>query len=81
MAIHTEHDSIGSSGLADGCPRCDEHAEHPFWGLDDSNLGSLVFRIDNDLTPRSDNERRAMYLVREALHMAERVARVRKVGK
>lgn len=60
MASHTFHPDTHEHGLADGCPRCDEHAERPWVGLDAENLENLRDRIANALPARSDNEARAM---------------------
>lgn len=35
---HSYHLDIASHGLSPGCPRCEEHAEHPERGLDSVNL-------------------------------------------
>ena len=42
MSTHTIHEDISSHGLADGCPRCAEHAEDPIRDLDRGNLRDLV---------------------------------------
>lgn len=41
MTIHTIHGPITQYGLADDCPRCQEHAANPLEGLDASNIGRL----------------------------------------
>lgn len=38
---HTDHPDVHTHGLADGCPRCEEHAENPT-SLDARMLGALV---------------------------------------
>mgnify|MGYP001610228943 CR=1 FL=1 len=63
---HVFHPDSHSHGLADGCPRCAEHAEDLI-SLDDDNLTvlyrrTLAFERDDDIAavPRSDTEGRAM---------------------
>jgi len=75
MAAHNHPASIRERGLADGCPRCEEHAKEPFEGLDDENLNNLLARELGELTPRSKNEAYAMSEVRKAIHMARRIQR------
>ena len=41
---HTIHPDSHEHGLADDCPRCAEHAEHPLTSLDARNLRTLVER-------------------------------------
>lgn len=60
MTTHTFHPDSHTHGLADDCPRCAEHAEHPTRSLDDANFAALVDRYMRDLPPRSENERKAM---------------------
>lgn len=60
MTVHTSHPPSHTHGLADDCPRCAEHAEHPFESLDTVNLRELLYRVNLDLPARSGNERRAM---------------------
>lgn len=64
---HTFHPPTIDAGLADGCPRCDEHAAHPLESLDSANLRQLWDRMigleyqdDDACRPRSENEGRAM---------------------
>ena len=71
MSAHIAHPSIRENGLADGCPRCGEHAEYPFEGLDNGNLQVLIDRIENEARPRGTNEARAMGKVRTAIIYAE----------
>jgi hypothetical protein len=66
MATHTLHPDSHTHGLADGCPRCEEHAEHPTWTLDEANLAALRERVEKGLGARSDNEARAMRNLAEA---------------
>jgi len=73
MVTHTPHPDSHGHGLADGCPRCDEHAERPFDSLDDDNLRALVLRVRDDLPGRSNNEMLAMRRVRDALLVARRL--------
>lgn len=42
MASHGPHPDSHTHGLADGCPRCQEHAEHPERGLDRDNIRRLL---------------------------------------
>lgn len=60
MATHTLHPDVHQYGLADDCPRCDQHAEHPLVSLDEQNITMLKLRIIEGWTPRSKNEARAM---------------------
>ncbi len=75
MSSHTQHGSIHEEGLADNCPRCDEHAARPFDGLDDGNMENLIAMVVNDLPSRSDNERLAMYKVEGAMRLARALRR------
>lgn len=70
MSAHTVHPSIRENGLADGCPRCSEHAERPFHGLDDGNMESLIDRIVGQGQPRGTNEAIAMAHMKDAMAMA-----------
>lgn len=58
--IHTWHPDTHTHGLADGCPRCDQHAEHPEASLDRQNQALLRLRIEKGLPARSANEAKAM---------------------
>jgi len=60
MATHSVHPDTHTHGLADGCPRCDEHAEEPLQGLDNENLGVLIHRLATGRLARSANEGKAM---------------------
>lgn len=71
MATHSDHPSIRDNGLADNCPRCKEHAEYPFEGLDAGNLESLIDRIADVTGPRSVNEDDAMRVVSKAMGKAQ----------
>ena len=73
MSSHSYHPDTHTNGLADKCPRCQEHAERPFNSLDDENLQNLVDRIRHDLEPRSFNESLAMLTVRRALSRLEKM--------
>lgn len=42
MATHTPHPDSHTHGLQAGCPRCEEHAEHPERSLDDENKKRLL---------------------------------------
>ncbi len=41
---HTPHPDPHTHGLADDCPRCAEHAENPWYTLDQRNLRAIVDR-------------------------------------
>lgn len=71
MTMHTEHPSIPDNGLDDSCPRCAEHAERPFQGLDHRNLSGLIYRVQTVERPRTTNEAIAMAKVRDAIAYAE----------
>jgi hypothetical protein len=60
VIIHTFHPDTHTHGLADGCPRCTEHAQHPEASLDDRNLAELRIRLKYGLEARSSNESIAM---------------------
>ncbi|KKL26925.1 hypothetical protein LCGC14_2390350 [marine sediment metagenome] len=70
MSVHIAHPSIRENGLADGCPRCGEHAEYPFEGLDDGNLDNLINRVVDKETPRSTQEAIAMAKASDAMTKA-----------
>lgn len=71
VATHNDHPSIRDSGLADGCPRCKEHAEYPFEGLDSGNMESLIDRIADGTDSRSVNEDDAMRVISKAMGRAQ----------
>ena len=73
MSVHTFHPDSHEHGLADGCPRCEEHAAHPFESLDQRNLRVLIARERDGLPPRSENEARAMEIVGTVRRQAERL--------
>jgi len=60
MASHSLHPDSHTHGLADDCPRCDEHAEEPLQGLDHENIGALAYRLATGRLARSANEGKAM---------------------
>lgn len=70
MIAHNVHPSIRENGLANGCPRCHEHAGMPFLGLDDGNMRDLIVRIEARIPPRSTNEAIAMARVKDAMATA-----------
>lgn len=76
MTIHTQHPSISEHGLADGCPRCKEHGEHPFEGLDDTNIERLIDRIADEADSRSISEDNAMRVVGKAILRANALYRL-----
>ncbi|HSE44886.1 MAG TPA: hypothetical protein VLA89_06115 [Gemmatimonadales bacterium] len=67
MSAHTYHPDSHENGLADDCPRCEEHAENPILSLDNENLHELVRRVVAGEKGRSRNESAAMDNVRRAL--------------
>ena len=73
MASHTLHPDTHTDGLADGCPRCDQHAVHPLESLDETNITALKLRVLDNLPPRSDNERLAMRKVKAAIEAAPHI--------
>ena len=75
MTVHSAHPATHENGLQDGCPRCAEHADRPFDGLDDRNLGNLIARVRAKEPPRSVNEDNAMRVVWRAIGRAERLTR------
>lgn len=42
MTMHSLHPDSHEHGLADDCPRCAEHAEHPIRTLDRENLRRIM---------------------------------------
>ena len=74
MSTHTIHPDTHEHGLADGCPRCAEHAERPLDGLDQKNIASLIARVRGHEEPRSANEYRAMYQLEKAIMGARKIA-------
>lgn len=70
MTTHSVHPGSHEYGLADDCPRCDEHAHDPMRGLDAPNLAELVRRVADDITPRSENEAIAMRNVKQVMDQA-----------
>lgn len=77
MSSHTYHPDTHEFGLADGCPRCAEHAERPLDSLDSANLAALVERVRNEEEPRSANEAIAMRRVGAALAHADKLRKLR----
>jgi len=73
MVAHTKHPDSHSHGLADWCPRCDEHAEHPFDSLDDENLKTLILKVRLNDEPRSRNEADAMYYIGKAMRISDKI--------
>lgn len=69
MVTHTIHPDSHEFGLADGCERCDQHAESPLQSLDDDNLLAIYDRVARKLDARSGNERAAMNVVEGALRL------------
>lgn len=76
MSSHTVHPDTHDSGLADDCPRCDEHAQHPFESLDDTNLLNLLSRVNLDLPARSGNERKAMDVIKDTIRHYDRIVQL-----
>lgn len=76
MTTHTAHGRIATTGLADDCDRCTEHASHPFYSLDDNNLRRLVQMARSDELPLTRNDRIALAQVRDVMAKAQRLARV-----
>ena len=83
MSTHSPHPDSHDHGLADNCPRCAEHAEHPFESLDDDNLWALIERtkswMRDEEFPRSDNETTAMRIVETAIRQARVIERLSSV--
>ena len=79
MSSHTYHPSIHEHGLADGCPRCAEHAETPWLSLDNENLEALVRRTQKwrrdpfAARPRTENEHKAMRKIEQHLRILDRI--------
>ena len=73
MTAHIVHPRIREYGLADGCPRCAEHAEAPWNTLDDRNLADLAERAVWRSPVRSHTEGLALDRVRELCRAYHRV--------
>ena len=71
MTIHNAE--LHGDYLLDGCPRCDEHAEHPLWRLSRENVTKLLARIERREPHRSLNEGKAMARIQDAIVLAERL--------
>ena len=74
MSTHSLHPSTHEHGLADDCPRCAEHAEHPLDSLDLENQRNLLQRVNLDLPARSENEAQAMHNLERAMRESERLS-------
>jgi hypothetical protein len=61
---------VGQYGLADGCPRCAEHAEHPLLSLDRRVLASLIDRVRQGRPAFSENDAVALGKVRDIIEGA-----------
>lgn len=73
MSMHTFHPFSHEHGLADGCPRCEEHATHPFESLDRHNLSELIRRVKENLPARSRAEADAMRVVSQGRKVAAQI--------
>lgn len=77
MSSHINHPDTHTHGLADDCPRCAEHAKHPFMSLDDNNLRALILRtrawMRDEKFPRSITENKAMRNVETVLRALLRI--------
>ena len=71
--MHTYHDNTLIHGLADGCPRCDEHAADPMRALDDPHIADLIQRCQDGLPYRTDNEALAMNEIKFHMERARRM--------
>lgn len=80
MTAHASHEASLEVGLADGCPRCEEHAQRPLDSLDAAHLNDLWLRMvrweyldAEDARPRSEAEALAMSSLREHARFLRRV--------
>lgn len=80
MSTHTIHDDIHDAGLADECPRCLEHAQHPLHSLDETSLRDLVGRTISDVKARSMAEATAMGIIRTKLAEACELVEIDPMG-
>jgi len=71
--IHTLHPDVHEYGLADSCPRCRQHAEHPLDSMDDTMLRALFDRLASGQIARSLNEGLAMDNLRSDRQKALRI--------
>lgn len=60
MTVHSYHPDTLVTGLADDCPRCAEHAQHPRESLDRQHLAQLEARVLTGAPPRTATEEIAM---------------------
>ena len=71
---HPDHDRgdapRGVAVLWDDCERCDEHAANPGIGLDADRLRALAVMG----TPATVNDAKAIRAIRDAIHLAAKVA-------
>ncbi len=74
VTSHAPHPDIHTDGLADRCPRCDQHAVDPFASLDQDVLRILAERLRDGEPARSDNEGRAMDVLRRAMRDSQFVS-------
>jgi hypothetical protein len=78
--MHSLHPDSHEHGLADDCPRCAEHAEHPFESLDDENLVALATRtvawMRDEEYPRSETETTAMRYMERSVREARALLRL-----
>jgi hypothetical protein len=65
VSSHVHHPDVHIFGLQDDCPRCLEHAEHPFEALDPVMLSELNRRVRLGLEARSATEGLAMQRLQE----------------
>lgn len=70
---HTVHPDSHVAGLADGCPRCAEHAKDPLVTLDDLNIRDLVTRAVDETPARSETEALAIREVERVLFRAAKL--------
>jgi hypothetical protein len=64
MTSHVLHADVHEVGLQDGCPRCEEHATHPYHSLDERMIEELERRVEDLEPPRSKAEALALEHVR-----------------
>lgn len=70
MTIHSPHPDSHVYGLADDCPRCEEHAIDPVSGLDSENLTRIIRMAVGEEEPLTYHDAVARVSI---LNMLERV--------
>ena len=82
MTMHTIHPDSHTHGLADDCPGCAEHAEHPIMSLDRENLRRIMaLALDPDRFGRSDATHTDLVAAASVLTALERAGALRRTDR